>query len=72
MHTHDHFLNTIAAVASAAVAGGAVVAAISGATPEYLTQYYVDQIVAVISTIASAFYSLRNRAPVAEPEAPAA
>ena len=66
MHTQEHFASTVKAVAAAAVASGLAVAAISGATPEFLTSYYIDHIVAAVMAVASVYYALKVKAP-AEP-----
>lgn len=72
MHTQEHFANTVKAVAAAAGAVGLAVAAITGSTPEFLTPMYLDKIAAVVLTVASAFYALRNRPVEPAPEEPVA
>jgi hypothetical protein len=66
MHTQEHFAQTVKAVALAAVAAGAAVAAVTGSTPEFLQQYFIDKIVAAVLLVSTAYYTLTMK-PSAEP-----
>jgi hypothetical protein len=68
MHTQEHFAQTVKAAALAAVAAGVAVAAITGSTPEFLQQYFIDKIVAAALTLSTIYYTLTTR-PAAEPAA---